>query len=203
MTWCGGAMRVVLVVDPIRDDGEFVRQIAERATAGLRRRDHHVDVVDVVAERFSPVMSTADRRSYFTDRPLICAETAASADLVRRSDALVFVYPTTLSTVPPGLKGWIERVFVPGVAFTIGDRTGARRGLSNIRRLTGITVHEESRREVVRQGDNGRRLIRRNVRLCGGLRTTSRWIAMYGGATATDDERSTFLARVEARMGCR
>ncbi|HSL73463.1 MAG TPA: NAD(P)H-dependent oxidoreductase [Ilumatobacteraceae bacterium] len=196
-------MRVVLVVDPMRDDEVFVRQIAERATAGLRRSGHDVDVVDLVAERFWPVMSADDRRSYFSDHPLTCVETAASAALVRRADGLVFAYPTTLSTVPPGLKGWIERVFVPGVAFTIGDRTGARRGLSNIRRLTGITVHPDARRDVMRHGDNGRRLVCRNIRLCGGLRTTTRWIAMYGGAAATDVERSAFLDDVERRMARR
>ena len=196
-------MRVVLVVDPIRDDEVFVRQIAERATAGLQRSGHDVDVIDLVAQRFWPVMSAIDRRSYFTDRPLTSEETAASAELVRRADGLVFVYPTTLSTVPPGLKGWIERVFVPGVAFTIGDRTGAKRGLSNIRRLTGITVHPEPRREVSRHGDNGRRLICRNIRLCGGLRTTTRWIAMYGGDAATESARSAFLADVERRMARR
>jgi putative NADPH-quinone reductase len=196
-------MRVVLVADPVRDDEVFIRQIAERASAGLRRDGHEVDVVDLVTQRFWPVMSAADRRSYFTEEPLTCPETRASADLVRRADGLVFVYPSTLSTVPPGLKGWIERVFVPGVAFTIGDRTGARRGLSNIRRLTGITVHDEPRPAVRRHGDNGRRLICRNIRLCGGLRTTSRWIAMFDAATATDDDRAAFLDRVEARMARR
>ncbi len=193
-------MRVLLVIDPIRDDGEFVRRIAGAAAAGLERSGHDVDVVDLVAQRFSPVMSDHDRRSYFTDHPLTCPETAASAALVRRADGLVFVYPTRLSTLPPGLKGWIDRVFVPGVAFTIGDRTGAKRGLSNIRRLTGITVHDESRLTVVRQGDQGRRLIGRNVRLCGGLRTRSNWIALYGGATASEDDRGRFLRTVEQRM---
>lgn len=194
-------MRVLLVIDPIRDDGEFVRQIAAAAAGGLERSGHDVDIVDVVARRFSPVMSGDDRRSYFTEHPLTCSETTASADLVRRADGLVFVYPTTLSTLPPGLKGWIDRVFVPGVAFTIGDRTGATRGLSNIRRLTGITIHDESRRAVWRQGDQGRRLIGRNVRLCGGLRMRTSWIAMYGGASASDDDRVRFLRTVERRMG--
>ena len=193
-------MRVVLVVDPIRDDGGFVRRIADAAVGGLVSARHDVDVVDLVAQRFPPVMSRTDRRAYFSPEPLTCPETAASAALVRRADALVFVYPTTLSTVTPGIKGWIERTFVPGVAFTLGDPTASRRGLSNIRRLVGVSVYEESRGSVRRVGDNGQRLIRRNVRLCGGLRTRSSWIAFHGNAQATDADRDRFVAAVERRM---
>jgi putative NADPH-quinone reductase len=192
-------MRVLLVVDPIRD--EFVRDVAAAAVGGLEAGGHPVDVVDLVAERFPPVMSSADRRAYFTDEPLVCPQAAASADLIRGADALVLVYPTTMSTVTPGIKGWIERTFVPGVAFTIGDRTGAKRGMSNIRRLVGVATYDDSRWDVVRHGDNGRRLIQRNVRLCGGLRTRSSWLAMYDVANATDADRTSFLARVGREMG--
>lgn len=192
-------MRVLLVVDPIRD--EFVRDVATAAKNGLEAGGHDVDVVDLVAERFPPVMSGADRRAYFTDDPLVCPQAAASAALVRSADGLVFVYPTTLSTVTPGIKGWIERTLVPGVAFTIGDQTGAKRGMSNIRRLVGIATYDDSHRDVLRHGDNGRRLIQRNVRFCGGPRTRSSWIAMYDAARATDVGRDGFLERVERRMG--
>lgn len=188
-------MRVLLVVDPIRDD--FVRDVAHAATSGLTASGHQVDVVDLVVDRFPAVMTDADRRAYFTDTPLVCAAATASADLVRRADALVFVYPSTLSTVTPGIKGWIERTLVPGVAFTIGDRTGAKRGMSNIRHLMGIATYDDSRRDVVRHGDNGRRLIQRNVRLCAGLRTRTSWLGIYDVGRSTTARRQAFLRQVE------
>jgi putative NADPH-quinone reductase len=193
-------MRVLLVVDPATDQATFVRDVAAAATTGLCRSGNDVDEIDLVATRFPPVMTSADRRAYFTAEPLVCPAAAASAELVRAADALVFVYPTTLSTVTVGVKGWIERTFVPGVAFTIGDTLGTARGLSNIRRLVGISLYDESHWDVVRRGDNGRRLIRRNIRLCGGLGTSSRWLAMYDCARADDQRRTAFLARVERRM---
>jgi putative NADPH-quinone reductase len=192
-------MRVLLVVDPIRDD--FLRDVAAAAKVGLEAGGHGVDIVDLVAERFSPVMSGADRRAYFTDEPLVCPHVAAGAELVRRADGLIFVYSTTLSTVTPGIKGWIERTLVPGVAFTIGDHTGAKRAMSNIRRLAGIATYDDTRWDVLRHGDNGQRLIRRNVRLCGGLHTRSRWLALYDATRASDERRQAFLARVETGMG--
>jgi putative NADPH-quinone reductase len=193
-------MRVVLVVDPIRGDGGFVRRIADAAAAGAESAHHRVDVVDLVAERFCPVMSAEERRAYFTPEPLVCPQATASADLVRAADALVFVYPTVLSTLTPGIKGWIERTFVPGVAFSMGDAVVSRRGLAGIERLVGITVHDETRRVVRRTGDNGRRVIQRNVRLCGGLRTRSSWMAFHGNGTADDDRRARFVDAVERRM---
>jgi putative NADPH-quinone reductase len=193
-------MRVVLVVDLIRDESGFVRRIADAAAAGMASAAHDVDVVDLAGQQFSPVMTAADRRAYFSPEPLVCPQAAASADLVRRADALVFVYPTVLSTVTPGIKGWIERTFVPGVAFSLGDPVVARGGLSGIRRLVGISVYDDSRRDVRRVGDNGRRVLQRNVRLCGGLRTRSSWIAFHGNATAGDAERERFVGTVERRM---
>ena len=193
-------MRVLLVVDAARDDGGFVRRIGDAAMAGLASSAHDVDVVDLAAQRFSPVMSDADRRAYFSPEPVVCPQVAASVDLVRRAEAMAFVYPTVLSTVTPGIKGWIERTFVPGVAFALGDPVAARRGLSGIRRLIGISVYDESRRDARRSGDNGRRIIQRNVRLCGGLRTRSRWIAFHGNAMADEAEREVFLHTVERRM---
>ena len=37
---------------------------------------------------------------------------------------LVFVYPTWWSGLPAILKGWLERVMVPGVGFVFDEQTG-------------------------------------------------------------------------------
>ena len=62
-------------------------------------------------------MSLAERRAYHSDQPLVDPVTVAHADLVRRAEVLVFVYPTWWSGPPAILKGWLKRVLVPGVAF--------------------------------------------------------------------------------------
>ena len=191
-------MRVLLVVDPTRDP--FLPSVATAATSALEAVGHDVDVIDLVAQDFSPMMTAAERRAYFTGEPLVCPSVAAGAELVRRSEALVFVYRTTLSTVTPNIKGWIERTFVPGVAFTIGDQANARRGLSNVRRLVGLATYDETRRGVLWHGDNGQRLLRRNVRLCGGLRTRSTWLGFYDAGRADEPRRVAFLDGVDRAM---
>ena len=60
--------------------------------------------------------------AYHTDEPdrsiRMVREHAA---LVQSAEALVFVYPTWWSGQPAILKGWLERVFVPGVGFRFND----------------------------------------------------------------------------------
>jgi putative NADPH-quinone reductase len=189
---------MVVVVDPIGGSAPLIDDVARAATWSLTEVGHHVDVIDLVARRFSPVMSAADRRAYFSGEPLVDAQTAKDAELVARAWGLVFIYPTTLSTVTPGIKGWIDRTLVPGVAFNLDG--GPRRGLSHLRHLAGISLYEQSRASVRRTGDNGRRLIRRNVRLCGGLHTRTHWLGWYGCASVSPAERSGFLDRVEREM---
>lgn len=202
MQWHGSVMRVVLVADPVRHD-DVLRRIVGAAVEGLVAARHEVEVIDLVDRGFPHVMSTAERRAYFSPEPLVTPETAESAAAVRRADALVLAYPTTLSTVTPGIKGWVERTLVPGVAFTLGDPTVGRRGLTNIRRLVGISVYDEPRRQVARTGDNGRRMITRNIRMCGGVWTRSSWFGLYGLATGSDADVDRFADRVGRRLSRR
>jgi NAD(P)H dehydrogenase (quinone) len=113
----------------------------------------------------------------------------------------VFVYPTTLTTVPALLRGWLERVFVPGVAFVLDERTNkVRPGLTGVRRIIGIATYEDSRWSVLRERDNGRRMLLRALRLNTGIRTRTGWVALHRAASATDAQRAAFVTRVERRM---
>jgi hypothetical protein len=63
--------------------------------------------------------------------------------------ALVFVYPTWWSGLPAILKGWLERVLVPGVGFVLDERTNkVRPGLGQVRHLVGISTYGSPRSYV-------------------------------------------------------
>ena len=171
------------------------------AVAAARANGHDVTALDLRAEGFVPVMSAAEHSAYMTDEPIISDDVRRHAELVAQAEALVFVYPTTLSTLPALLKGWLERVLVMGVAFVLDERTRrVRPGLTHVRRIVGITTHPGSRPLLRRSPDNGQRIIRRALRLNTGLRTRSAWVALRGSATATPADRRRFLRRIERRM---
>jgi putative NADPH-quinone reductase len=190
---------LVVVAHPC--DDSFTHAAAERAVAGLRAGGHAVEVVDLYALGFRVAMSPEERHAYHGDTPLIDEHTREHARLVQWADCLVFVYPTWWSGLPAILKGWLERVMVPGVAFVFDERSGkVRPGLRRVRRLVGISSYGSPRTAVKLINDNGRRTITRTLRMSCGLRARTTWLALYGIDTASESRRREFLDDVEARM---
>lgn len=53
----------------------------------------------------------------------LCAEIQAEVEKLRRADVIVFQFPMYWLSVPAILKGWFDRVLVPGFAFGIPHNT--------------------------------------------------------------------------------
>ena len=171
------------------------------AVSAARSAGHDVVTIDLAAERFAPVMSGEEHAAYLGEDPLVADETRRSAAAVVSAQALVFVYPTTFTTIPVVLKGWFERVFVPGVGFVLDPRTHkVRRNLTGVRRIVGIATYEGSRADVRRARDNGRRTIERGLRLNTGFRTRTSWIALHEAGRAGPGEIEAFHSRIERRL---
>ncbi len=116
------------------------------------------------------------------------------------AEILAFVYPTWWSGLPAILKGWLERVMVPGVGFVFDARGRVRPGLPQVRRLIGISTYGSPRTYVRLVNDNGRRTITRALRMSCGWRAKPMWLGLYGIDSSTVDERREFLDRVERAM---
>ena len=192
-------MQVVVVLAHPNSDS-FSHAIAHRACVGLRGAGHEVHVLDLCAQGFRAAMSLDDHVAYHGDHPAIDPMVADHGALVLRAYALVFVYPTWWSSLPAILKGWLERVMVPGVAFVFNDKGKVRPGLTNVRRIVGISTYGSPRSYVRLINDNGRRTLTRALRLNTGLRTRTSWLGLYAIDSATAAQRSKFLDRVEHRM---
>lgn len=192
-------LAVVVVAHPC--DDSLTHALADRAVSGLLAAGYGVEVLDLYALGFTAAMSQAEREAYHGDQPILDPLVAAHADLVRQASALVFVYPTWWSGLPAILKGWIERVMVPGVGFVFDERSGkVKPGLTDIRRLVGISTYGSPRLAVRTINDNGRRTILRALRLSCGVRTRATWLGLYAVDTSTDEERRDFAASIERKM---
>lgn len=192
-------MQVVVVVTHPNSDS-FSHAIADRACAGLRSAGHDVQLLDLYGLGFRATMSREDHVAYHGDHPAIDPMVAEHGALILGADALVFVYPTWWSSLPAMLKGWLERVMVPGVAFVFNDSGKVRPGLGNVRRIVGISTYGSPRSYVRLINDNGRRTLTRALRLNTGLRTRTSWLGLYAIDGATAEQRSEFLDRVEQKM---
>lgn len=189
---------VVIVANP--NPESFSHAIVDRVRRGLEFGGNEVVVHDLYAEGFRAAMSLEERVAYPTDQPVLDPLVTAHIADLQSADILVFVYPTWWSSVPAILKGWFERTMVEGVGFVFNERNKVRPGLTNVRRLVGITTYGSPWRYVKTINDNGRRTIKRALRLSTGWGTRSTWLPLYGMDTMSAGRRDRFLAKVERKM---
>jgi NAD(P)H dehydrogenase (quinone) len=191
----------VLVVHAHPSTTSFSRVVADTTESALRTAGHDVTILHLDDEGFRPAMSTEERIAYHTPAPILDPQVARHAALVRAAEAMVFIYPTWWAAPPAILKGWLERVLVPGVAFHLDPNTKkVQPGLRQVRRLIGITTYGSSRTYVALLGDPGRRMFMRALRMLCARRCRRTWLALYGMDTATAEARRQFLDRVADRM---
>ena len=154
---------------------------------------HSVTAIRLADEKFTTAMSTAERAAYETEAPLISAETKRHAEILKQAEALIFVYPTWWSGLPAQLKGWLERVFVLGVAFRFNKNGKIRPNLQNVRHIIGVSTYGSPWRYVKLINDNGRRTLTRAIRMSTGLRTRTMWFGIYALDTCTQHQREEFI----------
>lgn len=163
----------------------------------LRGRGWNVDDCDLNAEGFNPVLTEAERRGYHEVGPNLAPVQDHVARL-RAADALVLVFPVWNFGYPAILKGYFDRVFLPGVSFRLEDGK-VRPNLTHIRKLAAVTTYGGTRMRAFLAGDPPRKVVRRAV-----WHVTRpdkmRYLALYDMNRADQARRAAFLARVRHEM---
>jgi putative NADPH-quinone reductase len=169
------------------------------ALAGLARAGHEVDLCDLYGEGFDPVLDAAERRGYH-DLPGNRRGVESYVGRLQRAEALVVQFPTWCFGPPAMLKGYFDRLFLPGVAFDLSDPARVRPLLGNIRSLAGIVTYGRPRLSAWYMGDPPRKLVTRYLRWFVAPGAAVGYHALYGLNTASDAGRATFLERVGMSM---
>jgi len=95
------------------DTGSFNHAIAEIAIDKLQENEHKVVFHDLYEERFDPVMPQEEIIKEAPLPPYLaqhCVEIA-------RAEGIIIVHPNWWGQPPAILKGWIDRVLRPGIAY--------------------------------------------------------------------------------------
>ena len=189
---------LLVYANPVPDS--FGASLRDVAVSVLEGAGHDVDQLDLHAEGFDPVLSR-EAHALHLAHPSQKPELADQIVRLKWAEALVFVYPTWWSGQPAMLKGWMDRVLVEGVAFTLppGGRS-IKPLLTHIKRIAVVTTHGSSKLVNAVQGESGKRVMLRGLRsLCSRLARTD-WIAMYGIDDSTEEQRRRFVERVETSL---
>ncbi len=192
-------MTRALVVHCHPVETSFVAAVRDRVVAGLERAGADIRLTDLYADGFDPAFTADEHADHL--RPGADPSLAPWVSDLAWCDTLVLVYPTWWSAQPAMLKGWIDRVWVSGVAWSLPPGSNRLRpGLRNVRRLVAVTTHGSPKWINMFEGEAGKRTLTRSLRsMCHPLARTT-WLAMYGVDTASTDRRSAFLDRVERRL---
>jgi putative NADPH-quinone reductase len=176
----------------------FHHAIREEVRAGLREAGHEVDLCDLYAEGFDPVLSAEERRGYHT-LPDNRAPCEAYIRRVEQAEALVLSFPTWSFGLPAILKGFFDRVFIPGVSFTLQDGV-ARPNLTQIRKIAGISTYGRPRWNALLVADPPRMAVTRYLKALTGWRASVEYHALYNMNQVTEERGRAFLAKVRRRM---
>jgi NAD(P)H dehydrogenase (quinone) len=188
-------MRIlILYANP--SEKSFGAALHKTTVETLRRRGHHVDDCDLYAEGFDPVMSRRERERYH-DSCVNAEGVRGFADRLLAAEALVLVYPVWNEGFPAIMKGFFDRVFIPGVSFKMESDGAVTPELGQLQRLAAVCTYGANRLSTFLLGDPPRRVVKRLVRAMPGHSISCSYLALYDMNRITAGERTTFLSKVE------
>lgn len=189
---------LVVYCHPLPDS--FCAAIRDTAVAALKKAGYQVDLLDLYAEGFDPVMPATERRRYnqltMADHPV-----PVHAGPLKAADAILFIYPTWWYGMPAILKGWLDRVWTPDLAFCIPDAPGPVEPLmTHVKSLGVITTYGAPRWWIWFVGQPGRHTILRGMRALCARKCQRLFLALYQFDNSTPEKRSGFLRTIEKRL---
>jgi putative NADPH-quinone reductase len=193
----------VLVIHAHPVETSFNRALFNATVESLREAGHEVDPCDLYAENFQAVMSRQERLDYHDVPHNLTPEIVPYVDRLRAAEALIFVHPVWNYGYPAILKGFFDRIFLPGVSFVLEggdqpDKGTLKPALKNIRKVAYVTSYGGDRLRSFVMGDPPRRLAMRWAWVTFGTRPL--YLALYDMNNVTQAGREAFIGRVRREM---
>lgn len=106
----------VLIIYAHPNPKSFNHAVLEHVMHGLMDGKHNLNVIDLYEENFNPVLVFNEniKRSDLEND----LEISKYKKLIQDAEHLIFIYPVWWYGMPAILKGFIDRVFVSGFAYT-------------------------------------------------------------------------------------
>jgi NAD(P)H dehydrogenase (quinone) len=189
---------LIVIAHPVADS--FIGSLAKTVERSRLDRGDEVRVLDLYALSFDPTMSLADWQAK-ADPRYASSKHRDHIEVLQWATSLVLIYPTWFGGFPAILKGWIDRVWAVGVAYDLpADGARIRGRLRNIRELAVVTSHGSLKPMNMLQGEPGKRLVKRGLRVMCHPLCRVRWVAFYGNDVCTENDRRMFVHKVRARF---
>jgi len=189
----------VLVIVAHPNKASFNHAIALTCSDTLSDNGHEVITHDLYEEHFNPILPFVE----FPRDAVLPPEVQRHCDEVSLADGIVIVHPNWWGQPPAILKGWVDRVIRPGVAYEFLEEDtgeGVPRGLLKAdSAIIFNTSNTETTREETVFGDPLEAIWRDCVfGLCGVPTIHRRMFNIV--VTSTEEERKGWLSEVAATI---
>jgi NAD(P)H dehydrogenase (quinone) len=117
----------------------FTAAVTAAAVRGLERAGHHVDLIDLVADGFDPIMTREDLVAWRFNSavdPMVLSYQARVAE----ADHLVFAFPIWWESMPAPTKGFLDKVLTKEFAFRELANAKGNPFVNLLTRLRGVTL---------------------------------------------------------------
>jgi putative NADPH-quinone reductase len=189
----------VLVIFCHPSPESFNAALHRRALDELRARGHEVDDCDLYAEGFDPVLR-GEHFALYHDVPANRAPVRAYVERLLAAEALVLMFPVWNFGLPAMLKGFFDRVLLPGVSFDMSDPKRIRPCLTHLKHVVGVATYGTARWRAWWLGDAPRAIVKRVMRRLTDGRARIQYLPCHGMNLAGPEQRAAFVQRVGAAM---
>ncbi len=185
----------ILIMLAHPDPKSFNHAIACAAHDAMKKNGHEVFFHDLYAENFDPVLPAAE----IPDGAKLPADIKKYCSEISEAEGIIIVHPNWWGQPPAILKGWIDRVIRPGVAYNFleGD-SGEGVPVGLLKAKTAIvfnTSNTPAEREAATFGDPLETLWKNCVfGLCGVKNFQRRMFGVV--VTSSEEERRGWLEEV-------
>ena len=150
-------MRVlILYAHPV--ETSFQAALHRAVVEALASAGHDVDDCDLYAENFDPTLSRQERLDYH-DTSINQRSVEDYVRRVKQAEAMVLVFPVWNFGYPAILKGFFDRVFLPGVSFDLTDDGKVAGLLTHIGKIAAVTTYGGTRLRAIMAGDPPRKAV--------------------------------------------
>ena len=178
------------------DKGSFNHAIAGAAIEILNTNGHEVAFHDLYKEKFPPILPAHEiPRGAFLPRIISrhCSE-------ISNADGIIIIHPNWWGQPPAILKGWVDRILRPGVAYTFAEGDSGEGELIGLLKASVVLVFNTSNtpteRELTMYGDPLETLWKNNMFISCGVKSFYR--KTFGVIiTSSLEQRTKWLKEVE------
>jgi len=189
----------ILVIYAHPETKGFCSFIRQKTESFLSQRELNYEVLDLYRNNYDPILKSQEHYTAGNDK--VSEKNKKLQEKIKNSEKLIFIYPVWWATMPAFLKGFLDRVFVPGFAFTYKEkslRPILPKGLLREKEATVFQTLGGSSWMYWLTGNPPKRVIKFFTLFYSGIST--KVVQIFNANELTDQKRKNLTKRVEREL---